>query len=490
MSIHVTGAGHPRRSLLCSAAILLVLAAAAPGAASAQTQAAPPAAAAQAAPADAFTKAEIETLVAPYALYPDALLAQVLPASAYPVDIVQVSRWLAKNKASADKGDFATLDAQTWDPSVKALARFPTVIERLNADLDATTDLGDAFVNQPDDVAAVIQSLRLQAQKAGTLQSTPQQRVVVQAQDDVQYVVIEPTDPEVLYVPTYDPAVVYNPGANVAVAGLVGFGLGVAVGAAMDNPWDWRRGYVYPPRWAGYPGYRPGYGGVNVGGNVNIGNSVNIGNGATRPWRPDTDRYRPGQGSKPNIGGGAGNRTVRGGGNTVNIDKSTTNIGGGNRTNVSTGDRTAIGNGDRTKVTGGDRANVSGGDRTKINAGGDRTKVKSAGGDRTKVNAAVENRGGGAGKAVADRKPASVPQRPSAPVRDSAFGDAKFGGASNAMAQRGAASRQAVPRPGGGGGGAAIGGGGGPRGGGGGGGPRGGGGGGRGGGGGGGLHRR
>ena len=215
---------------------------------------------------------------------------QLLPASAYPVDIVQVSRWLAKNKASVDKGDFTALDAQSWDPSVKALARFPTVIDRMNTDLDATTDLGDAFVNQPDDVAAVIQALRLQAQKAGTLQSTPQQRVTVQAQDDVQYVVIEPADPEVLYVPTYDPAVVYNPGANAAVAGLIGFGLGVAVGSAIDNPWDWRRGYVYPPRWAGYPGYRPGVGGVNVNGNVNIGNSVNIGE---RQHPPLAARQRP-----------------------------------------------------------------------------------------------------------------------------------------------------------------------------------------------------
>ncbi len=201
MPIHVISAGHWRRSLLCSAAILLALAAATPGTASAQTAPPPLATAGQTASADAFTRAEIETLVAPYALYPDALLAQLLPASAYPVDIVQVSRWLAKNKASADKGDFTALDAQSWDPSVKSLARFPTVIDRLNTELDATTDLGDAFVNQPDDVAAVIQALRLQAQKAGTLQSTPQQRVTVQAQDDVQYVVIEPTDPEVLYVP-------------------------------------------------------------------------------------------------------------------------------------------------------------------------------------------------------------------------------------------------------------------------------------------------
>lgn len=428
-------AGRRRRAALCSAAVLFVLTGGPGGVAFAQTS--PPAAAAA---QDAFTRAEIEPLVSAYALYPDALLAQLLPASAYPVDIVQVSRWLAKNKASAEKGDYTALDAQSWDPSVKALARFPTVIDRMNADLDATTDLGDAFVNQPDDVAAVIQDLRVRAQKAGSLQSTPQQRVSVQTQDDVQYVVIEPTDPEILYVPTYDPAVVYNPGANAAVAGLIGFGLGVAVGSAIDNPWDWRRGTVYPPRWAGYPGYRPGYGGVNVNGNVNIGNSVNIGNGNTRPWGPDNDRYRPGQGSKPNIGNGSGNR-VRGGGNTINVDKSSTNIGNGAK--VSTGDRTNIGGGDRTKVTGGDRANVGNGDRSKVNA---------AVGDRAKAGGAVQNRTGPASKAIGENRPAA-PKKPAPAARDTAFSDARMGGAANAASNRGAASRQAVQRPAGGGGG-------------------------------------
>ena len=441
MSKLVSGAACRKLAALSTVAIVMVFAGGPRGAVFAQTAPAPTATQA----VDTFTRAEIEPLVAPYALYPDALLAQVLPAAAYPVDIVQVSRWLAKNKASAAKGDFTALDAQNWDPSVKALARFPTVLDRMNTELDATTDLGDAFVNQPDDVAAVIQSLRQKAQKAGTLKTTPQQRVVVQAQNDVQYVVIEPADPEVLYVPTYDPVAVYNPVANAAVAGLIGFGIGVAVGAAIDNPWDWRRGYVYPPRWAGFPGYRPGVGGINVNGNVNIGNSVNIGNGSTRPWRPDNDRYRPGQGSKPNIGS---NNRVRGGGNTVNIDNSTTNIG--NRTNVSTGDRTSIGSGDRTKV-----------------GGGDRTNVNAAVGNRGNVGSSIENRGGGAGKAMADRKPAGGVQRPAAaPARDSAFGDARLGGASNAMAARGASSRQAIQRPAGGGGaGIGGGGGGGPRGG-------------------------
>jgi hypothetical protein len=107
--------------------------------------------------AQKFTEAELEKLLAPIALYPDALLAQVLPASAYPLEIVQAQRWLDKNKAAVAKQDFSGGDAQDWDPSVKALLRFPDVVRKLSDDLDWTTSLGDAIVNQPQDVANVIQ---------------------------------------------------------------------------------------------------------------------------------------------------------------------------------------------------------------------------------------------------------------------------------------------------------------------------------------------
>ena len=105
----------------------------------------------------AFTREELEKLLAPIALYPDPLLAQMLPASAYPVQIVQAQRWLDKNKALVAKNDYSGIDNQNWDPAVKALARFPDVIKLMSADLDWTTDLGDAEVNQPQDVAEVIQ---------------------------------------------------------------------------------------------------------------------------------------------------------------------------------------------------------------------------------------------------------------------------------------------------------------------------------------------
>ena len=125
----------------------------------------------------AFTREELEKLLAPIALYPDPLLAQMLPASAYPVQIVQAQRWLDKNKALVAKNDYSGIDNQNWDPAVKALARFPDVIKMMSADLDWTTDLGDAEVNQPQDVAEVIQALRAKAEAAGTLKTTDQQTV-------------------------------------------------------------------------------------------------------------------------------------------------------------------------------------------------------------------------------------------------------------------------------------------------------------------------
>ncbi len=127
-------------------------------------------------PAPAFTSAELEKLLAPIALYPDALLAQILPASAYPVQIIQAQRWLDKNKDKVANNDFSWIDQQNWDPAVKALARFPTVIKKMSDDLDWTTDLGDAAVNQPQDVADMIQALRQKAEAAGRSQDRPKSR--------------------------------------------------------------------------------------------------------------------------------------------------------------------------------------------------------------------------------------------------------------------------------------------------------------------------
>src|ERR1700733_6514206 len=271
---------------------------------------------------ESFTREELEKLLAPIALYPDPLLAQMLPASAYPVQIVQAQRWLDKNKALVAKSDYSGIDNQNWDPAVKALARFLGVIKLMSADLDWTTDLGDAEVNQPQDVAEVIQELRAKAEAAGTLKTTDQQTVerveasapqgagapqgTTAPQAAASYISIQPTDPSTVYVPTYDPSAVYQP--YTGIAPLLGFGAGIAVGALWNNNyWNGGPGAISPPVWAGYSGWS---GAVNNG-NVNIGNNVNLGNvgNNVKPWRPNGD-YRPGMGSKPGSGanrpGGAG----------------------------------------------------------------------------------------------------------------------------------------------------------------------------------------
>ena len=262
----------------------------------------------QAAQTVTFAREELRKLLMPIALYPDPLLAQLLPASAYPVEIVQAERWLAANQALVAKNDFSGIDKQDWDPAVKALARFPEVMQKMSADLAWTTDLGDAIVNQPQDVAAVIQELRAEAEKSGALVTTAQQTVNRVAsttpQGEQSVITIQPTDPSTIYVPAYDPNAVY--GETSIVAPLLTFGTGIALGAlATGAYWNWGTGAIYPPVWRGYPGWRPPYPGWRPGapinnGNINIGNNVNVGAG-NRPWRPNAD-YRPGQGSKPGIG--------------------------------------------------------------------------------------------------------------------------------------------------------------------------------------------
>jgi hypothetical protein len=392
-------------------------------AASAQAQQAAPAAAAEAsAPLadEVYTAEEIEKLVAPVALYPDALLAQALPASAYPVDIVQAQRWLDKNKSAVAKQDYSGLDGQTWDPAVKALARFPDVIKKMNDDLDWTTDLGDAFVSQPKDVADAIQRMRAKAETTGSLRTNQQQKVVKQKDSNRDVIIIESANPEVVYVPVYDPVQVYDPLPGVVATSLLTFGTAVAIGSVWNNNyWNWGSGVVYPPRWPGYPGYRPGGGGNN---NINIGNDINIGNNNVgnnvRPWRPDGDRYRPGQGSKPGLrpenrpgarpgeGGlnrpGASDRPGQGGG--LGQAGMGAGIGAGVGAGIAAGnrpgDRPGAGAGNRP---GGDRPGAGAGNRP----GADRPGA-GAGVQRPTTRPSMAKPGGAFGGVSAGREPAQA----------------------------------------------------------------------------------
>ena len=221
--------------------------------AQAQTAAPAGAAPAGAAPqagssAPVFKQEELDALLAPIALYPDALLSQILMASTYPLEIVEAARWRKDNASLKDAALSDALTKQTWDESVKSLTAFPDVLDRMNKDLAWTQKLGDAFLANQAMVLNTVQSLRKRAQDAGHLQSNEQQKVEVQTQENKQVIVIEPANPQIVYVPTYQPTVVYGAWpypayppyyppywAPVGAAFVSGFfwGVGIAAGAAL-----------------------------------------------------------------------------------------------------------------------------------------------------------------------------------------------------------------------------------------------------------------
>ncbi len=197
-----------------------------------------------------FSTEQLEQLVAPIALYPDAVLTQLLMASTYPLEIVEADRWLARNPSLAgDALDKALLE-EDWDASVKGLCHTPDVIKKMSENLDWTQDLGDAFLAQQQELMDTVQRMRGKAYDAGNLETT-EQMVVTQQPDKI--IVIESPSPEVVYVPTYSPTVVYGawsyptyyyPPMYVPPPpgyGLMTFGFGMAVGAAIwgDSHWGW-----------------------------------------------------------------------------------------------------------------------------------------------------------------------------------------------------------------------------------------------------------
>src|SRR5580693_2687812 len=206
-----------------------------------QTAAAPP-------PADSGnptdpapqSAAELQSLVAPIALYPDALVAQILTASTFPDQVAIANYWMQQNKSLTGSALMQAVNKQSWDASVKALTEFPSVLNNLSNNLTWTSSLGEAYHDQQAEVMTAIQTLRAQAKAAGNLKSSSQITVV---QQSPQTIVIQPANPQVVYVPEYNPAVVYGtpyvtPGysaGDVAAAGIIGFGAGIAVGALMSG---------------------------------------------------------------------------------------------------------------------------------------------------------------------------------------------------------------------------------------------------------------
>jgi len=203
---------------------------------------------------------ELQQLVAPIALYPDALVAQILAASTYPTEIVEADRWMQSHSNLKGQELANEIDRQPWDPSVKALAQFPSVLENMDKNLSWTSSLGEAYANQPQNVTDEVQTMRQQARKAGNLNSNEQEDV----SDQDGTIAIEPANPDVVYVPAYDPWLVYGPpiiaypgwypvpGIFFGGAGI-GFGIGFGVGFFGGFAWGWHHwGYDWHGRRAIY----------------------------------------------------------------------------------------------------------------------------------------------------------------------------------------------------------------------------------------------
>jgi Protein of unknown function (DUF3300) len=192
------------------------------------------------------TSNQVQQLVAPIALYPDSLVAQILAASTYPAEVVEAQRWIAQHHSLHGKQLADQVNTQSWDPSVKALMAFPSVLANMNSNLSWTSALGEAYVKDPQDVMNTVQDLRQRAEQAGNLRSTPQQTVSTQGQQ----IVIEPSDPDVVYVPQYDPWLAYGPplvawpswywypGLYLESPGIA-FGLGIGIGLFAGFGWGW-----------------------------------------------------------------------------------------------------------------------------------------------------------------------------------------------------------------------------------------------------------
>src|SRR6266576_781467 len=365
---------------------------------------------------------QLDSLVAPIALYPDPMLAQTLVASTYPLELIQLQQWLAKNPGLKDKALADAVAKQPWDPSIQALAGLPEVVKRLADDIQWTTDLGNAFLAQQSDVMDAVQRMRKKAQDTGNLKSTEQQKVETKVIESKSVIVVEQADPQVVYVPSYDPVVVYGPPvypyppiyyppAGYYAAGLaISFGVGMMMGAFWSGGWGWNSG------WGGNNN-------ININNNNNFNRNSDIG-GGNRPSQ------QPGRG-----GGGRGdsswkhNSQHRGG--APYGDRGTANKFGGTARGDSLSNRQASA---RQQVgrQGGNLASSRGG------GAGVSNRANGAGAGNRGGGAGISNRAGGGG---ADRVGSRDVSRGGGGNRE-AFG----GGSRGSKGYNGASSRASSSR--------------------------------------------
>jgi len=376
-------------------------------------------------------KEQLEQLVAPIALYPDSLVAQILMAATYPIEVVEAARWSKKNPKVTGTALEDAMQKQSWDASVKSLTAFPDVLAMMDERLDWTTDLGNAFLAQQADVMDAIQALRARAQKEGNLASNEQQTATVEQQpsgSQPQTIVIQPANPQVVYVPAYTPAVYgawpypayppypYYPPGYALGASLISFGVGMAVGSALWGGCNW--------------------GGGNVNVNVNNYNNFNRTDIKNGNWNHNVD-HRRGAGYNNQI---VANRYGRGNQNVQSRDQF--------RGRAEQG-RQQIARGDADRYKGQQGQRPGGGQPRDLQRGG-------AGQQRDVQRGAGQQRPGGQGRQRGGY------DRQAAARRDSnAFGGVGSGQDVRRQSNRGQASRQSLMSRGGGyGGGGRLGGGG------------------------------
>lgn len=385
-----------------------------------------------------YSQQELDELLAPIALHPDALLAQILMASTYPLDVVEAARWRKANPKVEGQALEDAMVKQTWDPSVRSLTTFPTVLDMMSEKIDWTQKLGDAFLGQQQGVMQTVQKLRGKAKDAGSLSNTKEQTVKTSTEGGSQVIIIEQADPQVVYVPTYNPATVYGswwypapppyyyyPPGYVPGAAFFTFTAGVIVGGALWGNCNW------------------GHNDINIDvdryNQVNHFDKNNVNNIKNGKWEHNTDRRRgvpyQSQGAQSKFGGSQVQNNqardeFRGRAETGRQDLGQQNFdrnAAGNRPSASTSDRASAGN----RAGGGAADNRAG------------SMDRSAGGDRS----------GGYDRGSAQPR-ASASDRSSG----SAFGGVNSGARANDYSSRGSASRAGMS-----GGGARSGGGGGRR---------------------------
>jgi Spy/CpxP family protein refolding chaperone len=405
-----------------------------------------------------FKQEELEQLVAPIALHPDSLIAQILMASTYPLEVALADRWTKQNASL--KGDALTkaLESQDWDPSVKSLVNFPQVLTMMSEQLDWTQKLGDAFLADQKKVLDTIQSLRVKAQSAGHLESNKEQKVIVEE----KIIKIEPANPQVVYVPTYNPTVVYGawpypayppyyyyPPGYVATS-MMAFGAGVAMGAAWGYAWgntNWNGGDVD----------------IDVDRNTNINTNINR-DQAKQKMQERGQVNQKGQGKWQHSPEHRKGVSYRDQGTAQKFNRASTNDAIKSREQFR--GRADQGRQDIARTGGaGDRGGAGGaGDRGGAGGAGDRGGLggQGAGGDRGGAGQGVGGDRGGAGQLGGGNRAATADRGSGSGLGggSSSRGGAFQGAGGSGSSARAASSRGSASRGSGGGGGARAGGGG------------------------------